>query len=454
MNIERTFDLLEHLRQNHNRADILVAKREGQWIKFSAEDYGRTSRRFSYGLMSLGFEKGDKIATISNNRPEWNMADMGMSMLGVVHVPVYPSLGEEEYKYILEHSDAKMLLVHDRATWQRLKPVVDAVGLKHFYTFIYYGDLPHWSEVTKLGETARVKCKEELRRIKDSILPGDLASIIYTSGTTGMPKGVMLSHSNFMSNMKACAPLFPLESGDRILSFLPLCHVFERMVNYLFQFKGCSIHYAENIGTIAQNMVEIQAQAFATVPRVIERIYDKIVSKGEDLSGIKRLIFFQSLKLGEKFRVNGKHHFWYGLRLSLARKLVFSKWQKAFGGQLKFVVSGGAALQPRLSRLFFAADIPLLEGYGLTETSPVIAVNHLSQPDCLHIGSVGPVLNNVAVKIDEDGEILVKGPNVMQGYYKAQDLSDEVIDADGWFHTGDIGTLIKNRFLKITDRKK
>lgn len=454
MNIERTFDLLEHLRQNHNRADILVAKREGQWIKFSAEDYGRTSRRFSYGLMSLGFEKGDKIATISNNRPEWNMADMGMSMLGVVHVPVYPSLGEEEYKYILEHSDAKMLLVHDRATWQRLKPVVDAVGLKHFYTFIYYEDLPHWSEVTKLGETARVKCKEELRRIKDSILPGDLASIIYTSGTTGMPKGVMLSHSNFMSNMKACAPLFPLESGDRILSFLPLCHVFERMVNYLFQFKGCSIHYAESIGTIAQNMVEIQAQAFATVPRVIERIYDKIVSKGEDLSGIKRLIFFQSLKLGEKFRVNGKHHFWYGLRLSLARKLVFSKWQKAFGGQLKFVVSGGAALQPRLSRLFFAADIPLLEGYGLTETSPVIAVNHLSQPDCLHIGSVGPVLNNVAVKIDEDGEILVKGPNVMQGYYKAQDLSDEVIDADGWFHTGDIGTLIKNRFLKITDRKK
>ena len=454
MNIERTFDLLEHLRQNHNRADILVAKREGQWIKFSAEDYGRTSRRFSYGLMSLGFEKGDKIATISNNRPEWNMADMGMSMLGVVHVPVYPSLGEEEYKYILEHSDAKMLLVHDRATWQRLKPVVDAVGLKHFYTFIYYEDLPHWSEVTKLGETARVKCKEELRRIKDSILPGDLASIIYTSGTTGMPKGVMLSHSNFMSNMKACAPLFPLESGDRILSFLPLCHVFERMVNYLFQFKGCSIHYAENIGTIAQNMVEIQAQAFVTVPRVIERIYDKIVSKGEDLSGIKRLIFFQSLKLGEKFRVNGKHHFWYGLRLSLARKLVFSKWQKAFGGQLKFVVSGGAALQPRLSRLFFAADIPLLEGYGLTETSPVIAVNHLSQPDCLHIGSVGPVLNNVAVKIDEDGEILVKGPNVMQGYYKAQDLSDEVIDADGWFHTGDIGTLIKNRFLKITDRKK
>lgn len=454
MNIERTFDLLEHLRQNHNRADILVAKREGQWIKFSAEDYGRTSRRFSYGLMSLGFEKGDKIATISNNRPEWNMADMGMSMLGVVHVPVYPSLGEEEYKYILEHSDAKMLLVHDRATWQRLKPVVDAVGLKHFYTFIYYEDLPHWSEVTKLGETARVKCKEELRRIKDSILPGDLASIIYTSGTTGMPKGVMLSHSNFMSNMKACAPLFPLESGDRILSFLPLCHVFERMVNYLFQFKGCSIHYAENIGTIAQNMVEIQAQAFATVPRVIERIYDKIVSKGEDLSGIKRLIFFQSLKLGEKFRVNGKHHFWYGLRLSLARKLVFSKWQKAFGGQLKFVVSGGAALQPRLSRLFFAADIPLLEGYGLTETSPVIAVNHLSQPDCLHIGSVGPVLNNVAVKIDEDGEILVKGPNVMQGYYKAQDVTDEVIDADGWFHTGDIGTLIKNRFLKITDRKK
>lgn len=455
MTIDRTFDLLENLRLNHNRPDVLVAKREGQWIKFSAEDYSRTAKRFSYGLMSNGFKKGDKIATISNNRPEWNMVDMGMSMLGVVHVPIYPTLGEEEFKYILQHSDARMLLVSDKVLYNRLKPIVDELdNLEFIYTFTFYEELPHWSEITKTGETVRVKCKDELAVIRDQITPDDLVSIIYTSGTTGMPKGVMLSHRNFVSNVMACSHLFPLNPGDRILSFLPLCHVFERMVNYLFQYKGCSVHYAESIGTLSQNMVEIQANAFATVPRVIERIYDRIVSKGEDLSGLKRLIFFQALKLGEKYRVNGKHHFWYGLRLKLARKLVFSKWQKAFGGQLKFVVSGGAALQPRLSRLFFAAGIPLLEGYGLTETSPVIAVNHLSQPDSLYIGTVGPVLNNVEVKIDEDGEILVKGPNVMLGYYKALEATEEVIDKGGWFHTGDIGTLVKNRFLKITDRKK
>ncbi len=455
MTIERTFDLLENLRNNHNREDILAAKREGQWVKFSAEDYSRTSKRFSYGLLAGGFKKGDKIATVSNNRPEWNMADMGMAMIGAIHVPIYPTIGDDEYRHILEHSDARLLIVSDKALYSRLKPIADSIpGIENVYTFNYYEDAPHWSEITKLGEQNRVTYKDVLIKLRNEITPDDIASIIYTSGTTGLPKGVMLTHRNFISNVKACAGLFGIKPGDRILSFLPICHVFERMVNYLFQFNGCSIYYAENLGTIAQNMVEIQANAFATVPRVIERIYDRIVSKGGDLKGIKRLIFFQSLKLGEKYRVDGKHHFWYGLRLWLARKLVFSKWQKAFGGELRLVVSGGAALQPRLSRLFFAAGIPLLEGYGLTETSPVIAVNHLSRPNSLLIGTVGPVIEGVEVKIDEDGEILVKGDNIMKGYYKDPETTASVIDNQGWFHTGDIGTLLHNRFLKITDRKK
>lgn len=455
MRIERTFDLLENIRQNYKKADVLAAKREGNWVKFSSEDYNRNAKMFSYGLLAKGFKKGDKIATVSNNRPEWNFVDMGMSMAGVIHVPIYPTIGDDEYRHILEHSDARILIVSDLTLYERLKPIANQIeNIEEVYTFNFYEGIPNWSDIYRLGEESRVVYKEQLKQIRESINPDEVVSIIYTSGTTGLPKGVMLTHRNFMSNVKACANLFPLTPEDRTLSFLPVCHVFERMVNYLFQYKGCSIYYAENLGTIAQNMVEIQASAFATVPRVIERIYDRIVSKGGDLKGFKRFVFFQSLKLGEKYRYDGKHHFWYGLRLWLARKLVFSKWQKAFGGNLKFVVSGGAALQPRLARLFFAADMPLLEGYGLTETSPVIAVNHLSQPGNLLIGTVGPVIENVEVMIDEDGEILAKGPNIMKGYYKDPKTTSEVIDSNGWFHTGDIGTLERGKFLKITDRKK
>ena len=455
MRIERTFDLLDNIRQNYSRPDVLAAKREGNWVKFSGEDYSRHAKMFSYGLIAKGFKKGDKIATVSNNRPEWNFVDMGMAMVGVIHIPIYPTIGDDEYRHILSHSDARMLIVSDKNLYDRLKPIADELDtIESVYTFNYYENIPNWSEIYQLGEEVRVTYKDELKRIRDGIDPDDVVSIIYTSGTTGLPKGVMLTHRNFISNVKACADLFPVNSSDRTLSFLPVCHVFERMVNYLFQYKGCGIYYAENLGTISQNLVEIQASAFATVPRVIERIYDRIVSKGNDLTGLKRVVFFQSLKLGEKYRYDGKHHFWYGLRLWLARKLVFSQWQKAFGGNLKFIVSGGAALQPRLARLFFAADIPLLEGYGLTETSPVIAVNHLIQPGNLLIGTVGPVVENVEVMIDEDGEVLVKGPNVMKGYYKDPKTTAEVIDANGWFHTGDIGTLERGKFLKITDRKK
>lgn len=455
MEIKRTFDLLNNLKQNIKKDGVLCAKRNKEWIKFSVHEYYEQAQLVSYGLLAKGFEKGDKIVTVTNNRPEWNFVDMGMSMIGVVHVPVYPTISDEEYKYILEHSDAKMLIVSDVNLYRRLKDVTASVDtIKEIYTFNEVEEADNWSEITKLGLEQKDKWEDILNERSEAISEDDLVSIIYTSGTTGNPKGVMLSHKNFMSNMKDALPLFPLSTEDNVLSFLPLCHVYERMINYLFQYNGCSIYYAENLGTIAQNLQEIKATAFVTVPRVIERIYDKLVAKGNDLPGVSKQLFFWAMRLGERYRHNGKNYPLYEAKLKLARKLIFSKWQKAFGGNLRFIVSGGAALQPRLSRLFFAAGIPLMEGYGLTETSPVIAANYIAEPGNMMIGTVGPVFKSVQVNIDEDGEILAKGPNIMMGYYKDPKTTDEVIDKDGWFHTGDIGTLIDGKFLKITDRKK
>jgi len=455
MEIKRTFDLLANLKHNINKEDILCAKRNGDWVKFSVKEYSEQARLFSYGLLAKGYTKGDKIATVSNNRPEWNFVDMGMSMIGVVHVPIYPTISDEEYRYILEHCDAKMLIVSDNILYNRLKEVAQDIDcIKEIYTFNEVKEAANWSEITTLGEQERIRWKDEFKEIRNNISEDELVSIIYTSGTTGNPKGVMLSHKNFMSNMKDAIPRYPLDSSDNILSFLPLCHVYERMINYLFQANGCSIYYAENLATIAQNLVEIKATAFVTVPRVIERIYDKLVSKGKDLSGLKKTLFFWAMKLGERYRTNGKNYPLYAAKLNIARKLIFSKWQKAFGGNLRLVVSGGAALQPRLSRLFFAAGIPLMEGYGLTETAPVIASNYTEKPGNLMIGTVGTIFDSVNVRFADDGEILVKGPNIMMGYYKDEKTTAEVIDRDGWFHTGDIGTLLKGKFLKITDRKK
>ncbi len=455
MEIKRTFDLLINLKHNINKEDILCTKRDGEWVKFSVKEYNEQARLFSYGLLAKGFKKGDKIATVSNNRPEWNFVDMGMSMIGVVHVPIYPTISNEEYKYILEHCDARMLIVSDIILYKRLKEVAkDIECIKEIYTFNTIPGAANWGEITSLGEQERIRWKDEFKQIRNNISEDELVSIIYTSGTTGNPKGVMLSHKNFISNMKDAIPRYPLDASDNILSFLPLCHVYERMINYLFQANGCSIYYAENLATIAQNLVEIKATAFVTVPRVIERIYDKLVSKGKDLSGAKKALFFWAMKLGERYRTNGKNYPLYAAKLNIARKLIFSKWQKAFGGNLRLVVSGGAALQPRLSRLFFAAGIPLMEGYGLTETAPVIASNYIEKPGNLMIGTVGTIFESVDVRFDDDGEILVKGPNIMMGYYKDEKTTAEVIDKEGWFHTGDIGTMLKGKFLKITDRKK
>lgn len=455
MEIKRTFDLLANLEQNINKEDILCAKRNDEWVKFSVKEYSEQARLFSYGLLAKGFKKGDKIATVSNNRPEWNFVDMGMSMIGVVHVPIYPTISDEEYRFILEHCDAKILIVSDITLYKRLNEVAKEIeSIKEIYTFNDITEANNWSEITELGQQERIIQRDEFKKIRDSISEDDMVSIIYTSGTTGNPKGVMLSHKNFMSNMKDTKELYPLSPKDNILSFLPLCHVYERMINYLFQAAGCSIYYAENLGTIAQNLVEIKATAFVSVPRVIERIYDKLVSKGNDLTGVKKTLFFWAMRLGERYSADGNNYPLYNAKLKIARKLIFSKWKKAFGGNLRFVVSGGAALQPRLSRLFFAAGIPLMEGYGLTETSPVIAVNYISKPGNTLIGTVGPILKSVEMRIDNDGEILAKGPNIMMGYYKDEKTTAEVIDKDGWFHTGDIGTLVKGKFLKITDRKK
>lgn len=453
MEVTRIFDLLDRFHGNFARPDALAAKRNNEWVKFSTLDYIEFSNYFSYGIMELGFTKGDKIATITNNRPEWNFADIGMSQVGVVHVPVYPTLNPEDYKYILSHAEAKAVFISDKALYVKIKPVCDEIGISMVYTFNQVDDAANWNDVIKLGKDNESKYHDKLIEIKSGISPDDLFTIIYTSGTTGSPKGVMLSHNNLISNFKASAEIQPLNHHHKVLSFLPVCHVYERMMTYHYQYKGIGVYYAENMGTIAANLVEIKADGFTTVPRLLEKVYDKIVSKGKDLTGIKKRLFFWALELGHRYEFNGENGWWYEFQLKIANKLIFSKWREALGGNVKIIVSGGSALQPRLARVFWAAQLPVMEGYGLTETAPVIAVSHSKWPN-IKFGTVGPILDGVIVKIADDGEILTKGPNLMLGYYNDPEYTATVIDEEGWFHTGDVGVLVDNKFLKITDRKK
>lgn len=454
MEVRRTFDIVTRMYEELNREDALLVKRNGKWEKYSTNEYKENVDNFSYGLLELNFKKGEKIATVSNNRPEWNFVDMGLGQVGGVHVPIYPNISDEEYRHILTHSDARFLILSSSELYTRLKPIADEIpNIEQVYTFDKLPNVPNWSEFVKLGAENKEKHIEELQQIKDSVDPNDLFSIIYTSGTTGLSKGVMISHNNFISNVMASKHLLPLEKEDRILSFLPLCHVFERMVNYLFQYTGNAIYYAESIDTIGENIKEVQPNGFASVPRVIEKLYDKIIMKGKELTGIKRSLFFWAVNIGLKFELNNANGWWYAQKLKIANKLIFSKWREALGGEVKVIISGGAALQPRLARIFYAAGLIIQEGYGLTETSPVIAVNHKTYPN-IKFGTVGPVLENLEVKIAEDGEILMKGPSLMLGYYKAPEKTKEVIDDDGWFHTGDIGVLHEGNILQITDRKK
>ncbi|HEY9114842.1 MAG TPA: long-chain fatty acid--CoA ligase [Bacteroidales bacterium] len=454
MEITRTFDIVDQLFKEKQREDILAVKRNGKWEKFNTNQYKEFVDNFSYGLLELGLKKGDKIVTISNNRPEWNFVDAGMAQIGVVHVPIYPNQVDNEYEHILCHSDARLIIVSFQEYYDRIKKALKkATNIEKVYAFDHVPGTSNWMEIIETGKANADKNKDKLASIKASIQPDDLMSIIYTSGTTGLSKGVMLSHRNFISNIEGAIPALPVAQDGIFLSFLPLCHVFERLVNYLVQTKGVGVYYAESVETIGDNLREVHPNGFAAVPRVIERLYDKLILKGKELKGIKKGLFFWAVNLGLRYELNGQNGAWYEFQRKIADKLIYSKWRAALGGNLEIVASGGASLQERLARVFNCAGISIQEGYGLTETSPVIAVNYKYFPK-IKFGTVGPVLDNVEVKIAEDGEILMKGPNLMLGYYKDPQKTKEVIDEDGWFHTGDIGMLDENNILKITDRKK
>ena len=451
MKIERLFDILQHQKQNHPLKTALAGKEKGKWVNYSTDDLIAEANAVSLGLLALGVEPGDKIANISNNRPEWNFLDFGMLQIGAVHVPIYPTITDEDYNYILNHAEVKYIFVSSAELYERIAKIAEKVPtVKAVYTFDQVAGAKHWSEVKQAGEGGNLK---QVEALKANVKAEDLFTIIYTSGTTGFPKGVMLSHRNVASNVEASDKRVPCSPGDNALSFLPLCHIYERMLTYMMMYRSISIHYAESMETIGDNLKEIKPQVFSSVPRLLEKVYDKIVSKGHELTGVKKALFFWALNLGLRYEINGANGWWYETQLKLANKLIFSKWREALGGNVKAIVSGAAALQPRLARVFWSAQIPVLEGYGLTETSPVISVNYYATMQ-VEFGAVGPVLEGVEVKLAEDGEILCKGPNIMMGYYKRPELTEEVIDKDGWFHTGDIGTFTANGNLKITDRKK
>lgn len=454
MNVTRTFDLLDRYRDIFPKEIAFAFKKNKEWISYSSDEYISYAYFFCYGLMELGFRKGDKIATVSSNRPEWNFIDIGMSMAGIVHVPMYTSLKTSEYESILKHSDSKLLFVSDASLLKKLKPAAEQTeAIKKIYTFdTIEGESP-WTDVVDLGRANEAKHKDELERIKSEIKGDDFASLIYTSGTTGDSKGVMLSHTNLVRNFLAAAEIFDLNPDQKYLSILPLCHVGGRMGNYQTQYSGCSIYYAENMGTIARDMADIKPDGFDAVPRILERIYDTIISKGMKLKGMKKTIFFWAVKTGLQYKLPEDSSWFYKKKLALADKLIFSKWRAAIGGKVKIVGCGGAALQARIERIFWAAGIKILNMYGLTETSPVITINRQSKPEVM-LGSVGSLIDGVVLKLAEDGEILCKGHNVMLGYYKNPELTKQVFTDDGWFKTGDIGYLENEKFLKVTDRKK
>ncbi len=452
MSVHRIFDLIHHQLENHSLKVALAGKVEGKWIKYSSKDFQTMSDKVSYGLLSIGMESGDRIAIISNNRPEWNFVDIGTLQVGCADVPIYPTISDHDLSFILEDADVRLIFVSGKELFEKAKKASgNCKKLKGIYTFDEVDGAENWESLLKKGELFQKK--ELLIERKDKVQHHSLATILYTSGTTGTPKGVMLSHNNLVSNFIAVRELPPTKPGDLALSFLPLNHIYERMLTYMYMYIYVSIYYAESIDTIGDNLKEIKPQVFSAVPRLLEKVYDKIVAKGSELTGFKRGLFFWALKLGEKYDPNKSGGFIYNFSLGIARKLVFSKWKDALGGNVKAIVSGGAALNPRLARIYWAAGIRVLEGYGCTETSPVIAVNNL-EPNGMKIGTVGTVIQGVSVKIADDGEILCKGPNVMMGYFNRPDLTSEVIDENGWYHTGDIGILEEGRYLKITDRKK
>ncbi len=451
--ITRLFDFAYYELEKYNLPDALVTKQDGVWQKTSNQQYIDNANAISRALLQLGVQKNDKIAVISsNNRTEWHIMDVGILQIGAQNVPVYPTISSEDYEYILNHCEAKYCFVSDLEVLNKVNAIRKNVeSLIEVYSFNEIEGCKNWSELLKSGEDKSNQDVVDDR--KNSVDALDLATIIYTSGTTGRPKGVMLSHNNIVSNVLDSSERIPFEAGvSRALSFLPICHIYERMITYIYQYMGCSIYFAESLEKISENIKEVNPTVFTGVPRLIEKVYEKIIAKGSDLTGIKKKLFFWAVELGLKYEPYGANGWWYETQLKLARKIIFSKWKEGLGGKLDLIVNGSAALQPRLARIFAAANINIMEGYGLSETSPVISVNDMRNGG-FRVGTVGRVIKNVEVKIATDGEILCKGPNVMMGYYKDETLTNEAIK-DGYFHTGDIGIIDNDGFLKITDRKK
>lgn len=448
--VHRIFDLHYYQLKNYPKEDAFCAKVNGEWKKYSTQEFIDISCALSRGLLELGVKPGDKIAMIANNRPEWHMTDLAILQVGAINVPIYPTITEEDYSYIMNDADVKLVFLSDEEIYGKVQSIRNEVStLQDVYVFDDISEAKSWQEVVKLGEG---KSNDSVEAIMKEVKEDELATLIYTSGTTGKPKGVMLSHKNIVSNVIGCIPRLPCDQYATALSFLPLCHVYERTVTYLYIYRGVSVYYAESLDTIGDNLKEVRPQVFTAVPRLLEKVYDKIIAKGNEQTGIKKSMFFWAVDLGLKYDPRKNQGAWYNMQLALANKLVFSKWREALGGRCQAVASGSAALQPRLARVFLAGQIPVMEGYGLTESSPVLAVN-CEKDNGVMVGSVGRPLDNVEIKIADDGEILAKGPNIMMGYYKQPELTAEVLDKDGWLHTGDIGEF-DDGFLKITDRKK
>ena len=459
MEPKRLFDCLEYQLGKLPIPDMFAAKEGGKWKTYSTQEVSGIVNQLAAGLLRLGVsgnnmtaEGRDKVSIISKNRPEWLMVDLATQKTGAVLVPIYPTINVNELQFILNDAQVKVIFVNDEELYLKVHSIKDLVpSLQHIFTFEYVPNATHWKEMLQETNPANL---DKIKEQADKVGHEDLATIIYTSGTTGTPKGVMLSHRNILSNVLDSNCVFTDigVEGLRTMSFLPLNHIFERMISYIYIYNCVSVYYAENMDTIGDNLKEVKPAIFTTVPRLLEKMYERIMSRAAKLSGLKKKLFNWALSLGLKYDINKKMGIWYSLQLFIANKIVFKKWREALGGNLKAVVTGSAACQVKLLKVFTAAGIPILEGYGLTETSPVISVNRLQLSDRM-LGTVGTLIDDVEVKIAEDGEILCKGPNVMMGYYKRPDLTAEAI-TDGWFHTGDIGTFINNKFLKITDRKK
>jgi len=450
MEIKRTFEFIEYALKKHPRKDAFNIKRNGKWQMFSTKEIKEKTDFLSSALLDLGFKKGDKVFTVSNNRPEWNIADIGMSQIGLIHVPVYPTLNQDGFEHILNHSDARIIFVSSKEKHDIIKPLADKSELVEFvYTFDKIDGIDSFNELLRKGEETLDQNKGKIKQLSADIDKNDVCTIIYTSGTTGLPKGVMLSHHNLVSNVLSSKVVVP-EGVDRAVSFLPLNHVFERMLNYLYTFFGVSVYYSESVNTIVDDIQEIKPHTFATVPRLLEKVYDKIYLKGVEMKGIKKGMFFSSLRSAQKYEDHKSQGLFLKAKLAFDNKLVFSKWREALGGEIKVIVAGGAALQPRLARVFAAAKIPVIEGYGMTETSNVISANRVGE---IRAGTVGRLIDISDVKIADDGEILYKGPALMKGYYKDKERTNDAIDENGYFHTGDMGEL-NGDILKITGRKK